>query len=87
MVDHNAPEADLKKLFYSRPRIFADYLLNAGRLAVILLDAAGTIRDCNAFFLENAGLAEKPFGLSINAFLRDGQAAAKTCGAGDCLPV
>jgi len=87
MVDQNAPESDLKKLFYSRPRVFADYMLNAGRLAVILLDAAGTILDCNAFFLENAGLAEKPVGRSINAFLRDGQVAAKACRAGDCLPV
>lgn len=87
MVDQSAPESDLKKLFYSRPRIFADYLLTSGRLAVILLDAAGTILDCNAFFLENAGLSKKPVGRSINSFLRDGQAAAKTCRAGDCLPV
>lgn len=87
MVDQNSTESALKKLFYSRPRVFADYLLNSGRLAVILLDAEGTILDCNAFFLENSGLAEKPIGLSINTFLQDDQAAAKTCRAGGCLPV
>ena len=76
MVDQNSTESALKKLFYSRPRVFADYLLNSGRLAVILLDAEGTILDCNAFFLENSGLAEKPIGLSINTFLQDDQAGA-----------
>ena len=87
MVDQNSTESALKKLFYSRPWVFADYLLNSGRLAVILLDAEGTILDCNAFFLENSGLAEKPIGLSINTFLQDDQVAAKTCRAGGCLPV
>lgn len=87
MVDSYAKHSDLKELFYSRPRLFTDYLLDSGRLAVILLDAEGTILDCNAFFLENAGLAQKPVGLSVNTFLQDDRIAAKACREGDCRPV
>ena len=87
MVTQNQTNSDLKQLFYSKPQVFVDYLMSSGRLAVILLDAEGTILDCNAFFLENAGLSEKPVGRSINAFSHESLIAAKECEEGSCRPV
>ena len=87
MVVQTDTNSDLKQLFYSQPQVFVDYLMSSGRLAVILLDAEGTILDCNAFFLENAGLSEKPIGRSVNAFLHESPIAVKDCGAGNCRPV
>ncbi len=77
----------LSALLAEYPRIIADYLLTGGRLAMILLDRKGTILDCNSFFLENVGLAEKPVGQSINAFLAEGLPAAKEGDTQTCRDV
>jgi diguanylate cyclase (GGDEF)-like protein len=73
---------DFGALLVENQRIIADYLLTSGRVAMILLDREGIILDCNSFFLENAGLTEKPLGRSINTFLNEDLPAA-----GDCRPV
>jgi two-component system, cell cycle response regulator len=83
MVNGQDVPSNLKMLFNDHPEIIANYLLSSGRLAVILLDHQGTILDCNPFFLENAGLSEKPVGQSINVFLGEGLSIAKEIAQGD----
>ncbi len=54
-----------------KPGLFFEYLMTGARVAMLLLDRQGTVLDCNSFFLESVGLAEKPVGQSINAFLSE----------------
>jgi diguanylate cyclase (GGDEF)-like protein len=80
MVRETGHTSALSTLLAENPRLIADYLMTHGRLAIILLDQQGMILDCNPFFLENAGLTEKPIGQSINAFLAE---SLPTAGAGE----
>jgi diguanylate cyclase (GGDEF)-like protein len=75
MVKETRHISALSNLLAENPQIIADYLMSGGRLAIILLDRQGMILDCNPFFLETAGLTEKPLGQSINTYLADNPSA------------
>ncbi|MFO7569817.1 MAG: GGDEF domain-containing protein [Smithellaceae bacterium] len=71
MVKEAEPVSVLRAVLAENPEIVTDYLMAGGRLAILLVDRQGSILDCNPFFLENAGLAEKPIGQSVDIFLTE----------------
>ncbi|PKN96486.1 MAG: hypothetical protein CVU43_20455 [Chloroflexi bacterium HGW-Chloroflexi-5] len=76
MVRESGHISALNSLLAENTQVIVDYLMTSGRLAIILLDTQGTILDCNSFFMDNAGLKEKPIGQYINAFLAESLPAA-----------
>ncbi len=54
------------------PEIFQNYLDQASRIVILLLDQEKNILDCNKGFLREFGLEEKPLGENVRNFTAPG---------------
>ena len=54
-----------KRLCAEFPEIFQNYLDQASRIVILLLDQEKNLLDCNKGFLNEFGLEEKPLGKNI----------------------
>ena len=61
-----------KRLCAEFPEIFQNYLDQASRIVILLLDQEKNILDSNKGFLLEFGLKEKPLGKNIQEFMASG---------------
>jgi diguanylate cyclase (GGDEF)-like protein len=84
MVNPLGGDSLLRGCLVINPDVSAQYLLDCGRVALLLLDREGHILDCNPYCLENLQWPEKPLGHLLNEYLEEALDTRDPARPGQC---